>query len=296
MAAVRLYMLDMRQCDARRCSGRKLERLQLLQSRKIGTRCTGLVLSPRGTQLLSFAEDQQFASSLGVIDCSWAQLDTVPFEKMKGGVHRLLPVLLAANPTNFGRAFRLNCAEALAAALVLLRRPEEADKVLAPFKWGPGFLTLNKEFFDKYIQCRDRDEVLAAHRAFLVQFETRRETSAEWDDVLTGIDGFESSDEPKVLDHGPNARSLDPKAATHGLAARWRKRGDDDSDALDDEFDDDDETHSDGEERSGSDLDDNVAFSCIRTDEGGKCKATESRHPDFNAHETSDLDDIGDIG
>ena len=163
----------------------------LLTTRKLGSRCTGLVLSPRGVLLLSRTEDEELASTLGVIDCSWAQLDAVRFDKIKGGAHRLLPVLLAANPTNFGRPFRLNCAEALAAALVLLGRREQAERLLSAFKWGAGFLSLNAEYFERYAKCENREQVAAAHSE-MVDMIQRRDTqqALEWDARGLGQSGW----------------------------------------------------------------------------------------------------------
>ena len=55
---------------------------------------------------------------VAVIDCSWAQFDTVQVKSNKK-MERILPNLLAANPINYGKEFKLNCAEALAAAFWL---------------------------------------------------------------------------------------------------------------------------------------------------------------------------------
>lgn len=79
---------------------------------------------------------------VGVVDCSWAQLDAVPFAKLKCGAPRLLPFLLAANPVNYGKALKLTCAEAVAAALIIVGFEDEAQKVTwkRDTQQGFGFL------------------------------------------------------------------------------------------------------------------------------------------------------------
>lgn len=114
---VKLGMWDFDHCDPKRCSGKKLERLGLIKSLKIGQRFQGLIISPNGKKVVS-PEDADIIKEFGaaVVECSWARLDEIPFSKLNGGNggknERLLPYLVAANQVNYGRPWKLNCVEA----------------------------------------------------------------------------------------------------------------------------------------------------------------------------------------
>jgi hypothetical protein len=55
-----------------------------------------------------------------------------------------VPYLVAANQTNYGRPWRLNCAEALAAAFMIVGLDAHALRLLDGFGWGAAFWTVNK--------------------------------------------------------------------------------------------------------------------------------------------------------
>jgi pre-rRNA-processing protein TSR3 len=74
---------------------------------------------------------------------------------------------LAANPVNYGRPFLLSSAEALAAALVLTGFREEAERVLALFKWGHAFWQLNHRLLEEYTSAFTPDEVIKTECMFI---------------------------------------------------------------------------------------------------------------------------------
>lgn len=131
---VPLYMWDFGQCDPKRCTGRKLERFNRLQVLRPQQKTQGISLTPIGTDFIS-AADAEIVSSRGlgtficlkviwscflaVVDCSWAKLEETPLSKLKSGGNRLLPLLIASNPVNYGKPHRLTCLEAFSAALYI---------------------------------------------------------------------------------------------------------------------------------------------------------------------------------
>lgn len=165
-------MWDVAQCDPKRCSGRKLARLQMIKELRLGARFTGICLSPMGKQCVSPADSEIVQDhGVAVIDCSWARLEETPFHKMKSNHPRLLPYLVAANPVNYGKPCKLNCVEALAAAFYITGHKNIAELYLNKFSWGHSFLSLNQELLDRYTECKDSAEVVETQNKFLAEEE-----------------------------------------------------------------------------------------------------------------------------
>lgn len=72
---------------------------------------------------------------------------------------RLLPHVVAANPVNYGKAFKLSCAEALAAGLKILSYDQQAEYIMSKFKWGENFFKINHEVLEMYKDCKSSKEV-----------------------------------------------------------------------------------------------------------------------------------------
>ncbi|QGN17610.1 UPF0293 protein YOR006C [Kluyveromyces marxianus] len=184
---VKLAMWDFDHCDPKRCSGKKLERLGLIKSLRVGQKFQGIVVSPNGKTVVC-PNDKEIVEEHGasVVECSWARLEEVPFNKIGGKHERLLPYLVAANQVNYGRPWRLNCVEALAACFAIVGRTDLAADLLSNFSWGPEFLELNKELLELYQQCTDHDSVKAAEEKWLQQIEEearQRKEMAKTEDI-----------------------------------------------------------------------------------------------------------------
>lgn len=164
-----LAMWDFGQCDAKRCSGRKLARLNLLTELRVGQKFRGVILSPVAVQAVS-PDDRCIVERAGIaaIDCSWAQLAVIPFAKLGPGAPRLLPFLVAANPVNYGKPMKLTCVEAMAATLFITGFPDECAMILSKFTWGLNFLEVNRELLDAYASCTDSIDVVQTQNRMLI--------------------------------------------------------------------------------------------------------------------------------
>ncbi|XP_057531677.1 uncharacterized protein LOC130809861 [Amaranthus tricolor] len=180
---IQLAMWDFGQCDAKRCTGRKLARFNLLKELRVTAGFGGIVLSPVGTHCVS-REDYPLIKQRGlaVVDCSWARLTDVPFVKLRCTAPRLLPWLVAANPVNYGRPCELSCVEALAAALLICGEEEAAHMLLGKFKWGHAFLSLNKELLKAYSECKDSSEIISVQNAWISKQQSLRASNVVQDE------------------------------------------------------------------------------------------------------------------
>ena len=171
MDRIRLYAYHAGQCDPKKCTSRKLERLGLLtfvpraSSLPAGT----LLLTPASERALSRADAPRAARhGLSVLDLSWKVTERVgSFPAVPRATGRALPYLLAANPVNYGKPFILSSAEALAAALVILGEGERARGLLAKFAWGDQFFRLNHEPLEAYAAAEDSAGVVTAQAEFV---------------------------------------------------------------------------------------------------------------------------------
>lgn len=155
----------MGQDDPKKCTARKMVHMDLAKgvSRKFHASDSVIVLNPYATRVLS--PPDLGARSVLVVDCSWNQAQEVFFRKL-GGKHRRLPILLAANPTNYSKAGVLSSLEAVAATMYILGEVEEAEQYLSLYKWGQTFLTLNAEPLEDYAKARTEGGVLKAEREY----------------------------------------------------------------------------------------------------------------------------------
>ncbi|KAF2767095.1 DUF367-domain-containing protein, partial [Teratosphaeria nubilosa] len=209
---------DLNHCDAKRCSGKRLMRLGLMRELHVGQKHAGVVVSPKASRLLSPA-DRPLLEQHGaaVVEASWKRIDDVPFAKIGGPHPRLLPYLIAANPTNYGRPWRLNCVEALAACFFICGHRDWADDILSTFSYGQAFLDINDAVLKRYAACQDEDDVKKAEELWLAKIESewqedREEREENKDDAWRGGNmnrrRMDDSDEEDDDDHDSDASSI----------------------------------------------------------------------------------------
>ncbi|KAL1871036.1 hypothetical protein VTK73DRAFT_2309 [Phialemonium thermophilum] len=216
---------DLGHCDPKRCSGKKLMKLGMMRELHVGQRHPGVIITPNGKQVVC-PDDRPLIEQYGaaVVECSWARVKEVQWSRVGGRCERLLPYLVAANTVNYGKPWRLNCVEALAAAFYICGHPEWAEEILAPFSYGNAFLEINASLLKRYAACTDHDSVKKTEQEWMERLEREYADSREdtgQDDMWKGgnvnhrpiVDSEEDSDEEDGgkagSEDGPERRSID---------------------------------------------------------------------------------------
>jgi len=152
-------------CDPKKCTMKKLERAGMVRlfPKLMAIPRNSLILDPTAEQALSPA-DRQKTKTITALDCSWEVLNTEIVRSWR--FKRALPYLVAANPVNFGRPFRLTSVEAMAGALYILDEQTQAADILSKVSWGIRFLQLNEEPLSAYAAAADSHEVITIQGEF----------------------------------------------------------------------------------------------------------------------------------
>jgi pre-rRNA-processing protein TSR3 len=263
--SVPLAMWDFEQCDPLRCTGKKLYRngaLRLLSTREP---FKGVVLTPNATEFVS-PEDSELVRQYGaaVVDCSWKELDKVPWSQLKMGAPRLLPLLIAANPVNYGRPSKLTCAEALAATLALAGLHDDARRVMSHFGWGDSFFDVNAELLEGYSHCSNSTDVVA----FQDEFVKRNEVEAQ-----QGREALNDALEDDLFSVAPlnKKRSLSRRKRWEEGADCSEEEGEEDEEEQDAEED--EERHEKDEDEDDDD-EDMIVSANVKTAQAATCNAS----------------------
>jgi len=160
-----LYIYHARECDPKKCTGRKLARFNMLTIVKTSIPRRAVLLDPLALQVLS---RRDVVHGFAILDCSWKHAEQL-FKRFKHRdiVHRALPYLVAANPVNFGKPFKFSTVEAFAAALYIIGEKNQAFDLLNKFKWGHTFLEINHEPLEEYAAASSSSEIIAIQKEYM---------------------------------------------------------------------------------------------------------------------------------
>jgi len=165
---IKLFIYHASQCDPKKCTGKKMARFELARMFDKVNRIPreSILLDPMAEKALSPQDNAN--KGITVLDCSWEHVEEVFPKLLKLRLqHRALPFLVAGNPVNFGRPFKLTSAEAFAASLYILGNKEQAHTVMSKFNWGHTFLELNHEPLEEYSAARDSKEILEIQSEYI---------------------------------------------------------------------------------------------------------------------------------
>ena len=160
---MKLFVYHANEDDSKKCSARKLAKFNFvtLETKIRKTPKKAVLLNPFAEKSLS-KQDLKIAETNGIlaVDCSWKNVEKSFDFLDKRCSSRALPFLVAANPVNYGKSFKLSTLEAFAATLYILGEVEKAKEILNLYKWGPHFLELNLEPLEDYRKAQNSQEII----------------------------------------------------------------------------------------------------------------------------------------
>ncbi|GAY64514.1 hypothetical protein CUMW_234140, partial [Citrus unshiu] len=201
---VQLAMWDFGQCDAKRCTGRKLARFNLLKERTQDNLNPLWSYGPVGTHCVS-KEDYSLIKrkGLAVVDCSWARLGDVPFVKLRCSAPRLT-VAGSSKSSKLWQTFG---------------EEETANLLLGKFKWGHAFLSLNRELLKAYSKCENSADIISVQNDWLSQ-------QSRVPKVPSDVEGVDSNEDETSSDASDDTRLGQlPLELVWGAAAQWQRSG-----------------------------------------------------------------------
>ena len=154
---MKAYVIRLKEDNPKKCTAVRLKKFGLVE---FVDRPRGILLNPFAKKVLSRADR---ADGVTALDVSWNLLRS--FSDYRPA--RKLPFLVAANPVNYGKPFKLSTAEALASSLWILGYKEQAKGLMEKFRWGPHFLELNKKRLEAYAKAGNAGEVKEAEKELL---------------------------------------------------------------------------------------------------------------------------------
>lgn len=160
---IKLIIYHANEDDPKKCTAKKLNRfgfVELITNLK-KTPKKAILLNPFAKKSIS-KEDAIIAKNHGImaVDCSWENAEHSFDFLNKRCTPRALPFLIAVNPVNYGKPFKLTTLEAFAATLYIIGETDYAFEILKIYNWGPQFLELNKEPLEDYRKAKNSTEII----------------------------------------------------------------------------------------------------------------------------------------
>ncbi|MEM0128473.1 MAG: DUF367 family protein [Thermoplasmatales archaeon] len=147
--------------DPKKCTARKLRRFGLAVFVSHVPR-SSIILYPDSPIRIS-SSDAIF-DHLVAVDVSWKNIEK---HKFAGGNVRSLPFLLAANPVNYGKPYKLSTVEAVSASFYIIGKKEVALKILGKFSWGIQFINLNRNPLEDYSKAKNSEEIVEIEKSYI---------------------------------------------------------------------------------------------------------------------------------